>query len=72
MKELFALSVLCACATQSIDRLDLPANVKAALPESYDKIVIVQGCYVAVISDHLWSIKDKNGVQFCLPEGEFT
>jgi hypothetical protein len=75
MKRLSALLILAGCALPTVDPLDLPAQVEAALPADIDRSEVNRdpdGCYFYTYAADLFVVRDINGAPICVPQGDLS
>ena len=73
MRPIVAFIALGGCALPTVDPLEFPAEVDAAIPSDVDRSEISRdqdGCYFYTYAADLFIVKDDNGEPICLPEGE--
>ena len=72
MKALLPLTLLAACGLPTVEPLDLPLEVEAAIPSDIDRSEVNRdpdGCYFYTFAAELFVVRDDSGVPICLPEG---
>jgi len=71
MRLLLIFVLVAGCALPTVDPLDLPPQIEAALPPDIDVSEVNRdpdGCYFYTYAADLFVVRDANGVPLCLPE----
>ena len=70
MKTVIPLLFLAGCALPTVDPLDFPPEVEAALPFDIDRSEVnrdPEGCYFYTYAADLFVVRDASGAPICLP-----
>ncbi len=72
-KALLPLVILASCALPTVEPINLPSQIEAAIPADIDLSEVnrdPKGCYFYVYAGDLFQVKDADGNSICLSEGE--